>query len=366
MTWNENSEFATLFNASAEVPKLRLKLGERVRGKIIHISKDTVFLALDAKNEAMIALSELTDPEIGQVIEANVSSMDDQIWLSQKGQKTAGPTGTLVEGKVVSVNGGGVEVDIGGQKAFCPISQLDIGFVEDANQFVGKTLSFMITAGSGKQIMLNRKILLQKERAEKTRELLTTLAPGQRLEVPVSKIADFGVFVSLGNGIEGLIPQSELGFGKVAVGDVVLAEVLKIEPDPKRAGQARISLSLKAALPNPFETYASQLVVGSSLEGTVARTESYGAFISLFPGLDGLVHVSELSHKRIKHPDDVVKIGDKVTVRLLEADPVTRRVSLTLKDPSAEPVETASKPASNISHTKSLGTFGDLMIKSSS
>ncbi|MEI6805187.1 MAG: S1 RNA-binding domain-containing protein [Myxococcaceae bacterium] len=365
MTWNENSEFAALFNASSEVPKLRIKIGDKLRGKIIHISKDTVFLALDAKNEAMIALSELVNPEIGQIVEATVDSMDDQIWLTQKGRKTAGPSGSLVEGKVVGVNAGGVEVEISGQKAFCPIAQLDLNYIEDANQFMGKTLSFLITQSTGKQITLNRKVLLQKEKAEKTRELLSTLQVGDRVEVPVSKIADFGVFVDLGGGVEGLIPQSELGFGKVAIGDKLIAQILKIEPDPKRQGQMRISLSLKAALPDPFELYGAQLVTGAQVEGTVARLETYGAFVSLFPGLDGLIHISELSTKRIKHPEEVVKIGDRVTVRIMEADPVTKRVSLSLRDPEAvsEPQET-QKPAPKASASKSLGTFGDLMNKS--
>lgn len=361
MTWNENSEFAALFNASSEVPKLRIKLGDKLRGKIIHISKDTAFLALDAKNEAMIPVSELTNPEVGQMVEGTVESMDDQIWLTTKGRKTAGPSGTLVEGKVVSVNAGGVEVEIGDQKGFCPISQLDLNYIEDANKFLGKTLSFMITQSAGKQITLNRKVLLQKEKSERTRELLATLQIGERVEVPVSKIADFGVFVDLGGGVEGLIPQSELGFGKVAVGDKLVAQIMKIEPDPKRHGQMRISLSLKAALPNPFELYGAQLVTGAQIDGTVARLETYGAFVSLFPGLDGLIHISELSTKRIKHPDEVVKIGDKVTVRILEADPVTKRVSLSLREPDSAPAEETHKPAPKASHGKSLGTLGDLM-----
>ncbi len=365
MTWNENSEFAALFNASSEVPRLRIKIGDKLRGKIIHISKDTAFLALDAKNEAMIPLAELTNPEIGQVIEATVDSMDDQIWLTQKGRKTAGPSGSLVEGKVVGVNAGGVEVDISGQKAFCPIGQLDLNYIENANQFLGKTLSFLITQSTGKQITLNRKVLLQKEKAEKTRELLATLQVGERVEVPVSKIADFGVFVDLGGGVEGLIPQSELGFGRVAVGNKLVAQIMKIEPDPKRHGQMRISLSLKAALPDPFETYGAQLVSGAQIEGTIARLESYGAFVSLFPGLDGLIHISELSTKRIKHPEEIVKMGDHVTVRILEADPVTKRVSLSLREPDSVPEE-APKPTPKAHASKNLGTFGDLMSKSKS
>lgn len=361
MTWNENSEFAALFNASAEVPRLRIKLGDKVRGKIIHLSKDTAFLALDAKNEAMIALSELTDPALGQVIEATVDSMDDQIWVTQKGRKTAGPSGSLVEGKVIGVNAGGVEVDLAGQKAFCPMGQLDINYIEDANQFMGKTLSFLITQSTGKQITLNRKILLQKEKSEKTRELLATLNVGDRVEVPVSKLADFGVFVDLGGGVEGLIPQSELGFGKVAVGDKLVAQILRIEPDPKRHGQMRISLSLKAALPDPFETYGAQLATGAHVEGTIARLENYGAFVSLFPGLDGLIHISELSTKRIKHPEEAVKIGERVTVRILEADPVTKRVSLSLREPDSVSEQEVQKPTPKAAASQNLGTLGDLM-----
>ncbi|MES2504171.1 MAG: S1 RNA-binding domain-containing protein [Myxococcota bacterium] len=364
MTWNENSDFASLLNASEDVQRLELQPGDKVRGKIIHLSKDTAFVALSAKNEAMISLTELTNPEIGQVVEATVASMDDQIWLTKKGSKAAGPSGTLVEGKVVSVNGGGVEVDIAGQKAFCPMGQLDINYIEDPKQFIGQTLSFIVTQSNGKQITLNRKSLMQKERAEKTRELLSKLQVGDKVEVPVSRIADFGVFVNLDSGIEGLIPQSELGFGKLTVGDKVVAQIMKIEPDHKRHGQMRISLSLKAALPNPFETYGASLVTGAQLEGTVARLEQYGAFVSLFPGLDGLIHISEFSAKRIRHPEEVVKVGDKVTVRILEADPVTKRVSLTLREPGSESEQVApEQPSHKPSQVKSLGTLGDLMKK---
>ncbi|MBH1988701.1 MAG: S1 RNA-binding domain-containing protein [Myxococcaceae bacterium] len=359
MTWNEQSPFADLFNASSSVPKMQLRVGERTQGIIIHLSRDTAFLSLDAKNEAMIPISELENPAIGQIIEATVSSFEDQIWLTLKGQKSAGPTGSLVEGKVTAANSGGVEVDLAGQKAFCPIGQLDIGYIEDPSQFIGKTLSFLVSQSSAKRLTLNRKALLLKDRQEKTKELLETLALGQRLELPVSRVADFGVFVDFGHGIEGLVPQSEIGYGKVSVGDRVLAEIIRIEPDPKRPGQARISLSLKAALPNPFEVYGNQLLSGAALVGTVSKIEGYGAFVTLFPGVDGLVHISELSQKRIRHPDEVVKLGDTVAVRILEADSSTKRISLTLKESDAE--NSAGAPMNS---TKSLGTLGDLMIKS--
>jgi small subunit ribosomal protein S1 len=362
MTSHDSSDFAALLEASEQPKRLQLQEGDRVRGRIIHISKDTAFVALDAKHEAMISLGELKSPEIGQVIEANVASCEDQIWLTTKGGKTPGPSGAIVEGKITAVNSGGVEVDVGGQKAFCPIGQLDLAYIEDPKTFLGRTLSFVVAQSTGKQMTLNRKILLQRERAEKTRELLSTLSVGDKVEVPATRVADFGVFVDLGGGFEGLIPQSEVGFGKISVGDRLVAQIMRIEPDTKRAGQMRVSLSLKAALPNPFETHAPELSAGSQITGTVARLESYGAFVSLFPGLDGLIHVSELSNKRIKHPDEVVKIGDQVTVRILDADPVNRRVSLTLKEPGSSSEQPAAPPAQK-SSTKSLGTLGDLMRK---
>lgn len=126
----------------------------------------------------------------------------------------------------------------------------------------------------------------------------------------------------------------------------VLAQPVVQVPD-----DLRISLSLKAALPDPFETYGAQLATGAHVEGTIARLENYGAFVSLFPGLDGLIHISELSTKRIKHPEEAVKIGDRVTVRILEADPVTKRVS----------EQETQKPAPKIAASQNLGTLGDLM-----
>lgn len=355
MTAHDTSDFATLLDTFGTTKRLQLAEGDRVRGKIIHLSKDTAFVALDANHEAMIPLSELKSPEVGQPLEASVASCEDQIWLTLKGSKTPGPSGAIVEGKITAVNSGGVEVDIGGQKGFCPIGQLDLSYIEDPKIYLGRTLSFLVTQSTGKQLSLNRKTLLQRERAEKTRELLATLSVGDKVEVPATRVADFGVFVDLGGGFEGLIPQSEVGFGKITVGDRLVAQIMRIEPDAKRPGQMRVSLSLKAALPNPFETHAAELATGSQITGTVARIEAYGAFVSLFPGLDGLIHVSELSNKRVKHPDEVVKIGDQVTVRILDTDPVNRRVSLTLKEPGIAAEQT--------SVSKNLGTLGDLMRK---
>ncbi|MBL4819007.1 MAG: S1 RNA-binding domain-containing protein [Deltaproteobacteria bacterium] len=358
MKSNERSEFEAFLDATGPVKRLSLEVGDKVSAKIVHLSKDTAFLALDAQNEAMIPLVDLEEPEVGKTIEASVASVGDQIWLTVKGTKNAGDVGSLVEGKVTNARSGGVEVDVGGQRAFCPIGQLDIGYVEDPKEFVGRTLSFIVSQSTAKNLTLNRKSLLQKQRAEKMREILANLKVGDQVDVPVSRTAEFGVFVDLGGGVEGLIPQSELGFGKISVGDKVTAQVMKIEPDYKRPGQMRIVLSLRAAFPDPFETYASQLVPGAQIEGIVARLENYGAFVSLFPGLDGLIHISELSTKRIKHPDQIVKAGDKVNARILDVDPVSKRVALSLKDPDAD---AAGKAIPKMESERSLGSLGDLM-----
>lgn len=352
--WDDSGDFAAMLDEAAPVQKLNIEVGKRVRARVIHISKDNVFFSLGQKHEGAMSLGELIDAhgvstvKVGDYLDVFVVGIDETIHLSKKVGRFAADLGMLedaranqipVEGKITSVNTGGVEVSLAGARAFCPIGQVDINFVEDPSSLIGKTMTFIVKqiSNGGRNIVLSRRALLERERGEKAKERLATLQVGDRVNGVITRVADFGAFADLG-GIDGLIPVSELGFGhgsvqdRVKIGDAVTVDVLRIEPDPKRPGQLRISLSLKAALPDPFEAYSQYLVAGASLEGRVARLETFGAFIELFPGIDGLIHISELSEQRVRHPEEVLKAGEPVTVRVIEFDPTKRRVSLSLRE----------------------------------
>ena len=353
--WDDSGDFGAMLDEEAPVKKLDIEVGSRVKGRLIYMSKETAFFALSLKHEGIMPMAELKGKndevtvKIGDVVSVYVVAIDDAIHLSKKISKLGADLSSLeeaknnnipIEGKIVAVNSGGVEVEMAGIKAFCPIGQVDIHFVEDPSTLVGHTLAFLVKqiSGNGRNVVLNRRSLLEKERKESAKERLASLEVGQQVTGKIVRLADFGAFVDL-NGIDGLIPLSELGFGhntrvedRVSVGDLVTVEVMRIEPDPKREGQMRISLSLKAAMPDPFDTYGQYLVAGASLEGKVARLETFGAFIELFDGIDGLIHISELSEQRVRHPSEVLNVGDPVTVRVLDVDMPKRRISLSLRE----------------------------------
>jgi small subunit ribosomal protein S1 len=363
---NANPDAAEDFGAMLEqfgtVKSLNINVGDKVRGKVFQIGRDTVFCELSPSQEAAIPKEELKDKQgnltvaIGDTLEAYVVSVKDGIELRRRIGKDkidlatleeARESGMPVEGVVTAVNKGGLEIAIAGTRGFCPMGQADIAYVTDPETFVGKTFSFAIRQikENGRNIVLSRRVLLEAEQKELTAKLMQTLAVGQRLEGKVTRVAEFGAFVDLG-GIDGLIPISELSFSRVErteevvkVGDPVTVQVMRIDEDPKRPGRQRISLSLKATLPDPFVLHAQDLAEGAILEGKVAKTEKYGAFVEVFPGVQGLVHVSEISEKRIRHPSDVLALGAPVTVKVLGFDPLQRRVALSIKATSQKPIE---------------------------
>ncbi len=364
---SDNSEdFAAMFAAQGAPKSLRLHVGDKVTAKVIHVGAEDVFCELSPTQEGSIPRLELTDKEgqlsvkRGDTFEAFVVGTTDGVVLSKKLGRDIIDLDTLmeaahtqlpVEGLVTGLNKGGLEVALGGgARGFCPLGQVDLGFIPDAQVFVGKTLQFLVkqVGERGRNVLLSRRALLEIEQQAKAKTLRQTLAVGQRLQGKVTRIAEFGAFVDIG-GMDGLIPISELSHARVAkvedvlaVGDEVAVDVLRIEDDPKRPGQMRIALSLKAAQPDPVVAHGGELSEGAQLAGRVTKLEKYGAFVELFPGVEGLVHVSELSNKRVRHPSDVLKVGEAVTVRVLSFDPSQRRVSLSLKSAAAEAPSGAS------------------------
>ncbi|WNG36613.1 S1 RNA-binding domain-containing protein [Archangium violaceum] len=356
----ESQSFAEMFEAQQKeggVPARRsVRVGEKVTGTIFQLGADTAFVSLsNAKSEAMIELRELKDDEgvlrygVGDTIEAHVIEAGARgILLSRalaKGSANmamlaeARASGMPVEGMVLSVNKGGVEVAIGDVRAFCPISQLDIRFVEKPDQFVGEKLTFRVTEVRDRNVVLSRRSLLEEEQrqlAAKTRE---TLAEGKVVKGKVTGVRDFGAFVDLG-GVEGMIPVSEMSYMRVAhpsdvvkQGDEVEVEILRMEPaqpnsPDKSKHKERITLSMRARQEDPFKTALAEIKEGDRLQGKVVRLQPFGAFVELRPGVDGLVHISALSERRIAHPRDVVQVGETIWVQVEKIDANDKRIGL--------------------------------------
>jgi small subunit ribosomal protein S1 len=241
-----------------------------------------------------------------------------------------------VEGRVAAVNKGGFEVEISGLRAFCPISQMELRYCEKPDEHVGARYQFRIMEikERGKNIVVSRRALLQEEHEKKLQETLAALKPDLELEGQVTKLTEYGAFVDIG-GVEGMVHVSEVSRARIGhpseilqPGQKVRVKILKMEPDKK--GRQKISLSMKALEPDPWDLEIP-FQEGDVISGKVSRLADFGAFVEIIPGLDGLVHRSEISYEKVSHPSRVLNVGDTVQVRVLKIDEPNRKVSLSIK-----------------------------------
>jgi len=346
---DESGDFAALFaesEKSARKPQ-KLRLGQKVHARVAHVGAEIGYLDLGGKGEAIIDLRELRSDkgellvQPGESIDAYVLSLADGTpVMTRSVPKGAGrevlqqalESKVPVEGTVTAQNKGGLEVDLGGLRAFCPASQIDVRFVDDPAQFVGQKLKFRVMEIRGGNAILSRRALLEEERATLAAELRKKLEVGAVLEGTVSSVRDFGAFVDLG-GLEGLVHVSELSHQRVVhaqdvvkPGQTVRVQVLRMEKDEK--GHERIALSLRALEQDPWDAARPQLKEGAKLQGKVVRLQPFGAFVELFPGVDGLVHVSALANRHVQHPREVVKEGEPIWVQVDSVDDAQKRVAL--------------------------------------
>ena len=354
-------DFASMFAAAGTIENKRFRIGDRVKATVVHIGSDSVFFEISKTQQAHAARGDFHDDKtdemtvkVGDVVDAFVVELQNGIILSAKLGRDmidvtmlseAKSSGMPVDGTITGVNKGGFEVELGGNsRGFCPTGQIDIHFVDDPQSMMGKTLLFLVkeVKEGGKNVLLSRRALLEKQRKELAKKLTEKLAVGVVLDGTITRIQPFGAFVDLG-GLDGLIPISELSYGRIGspeevvkLGQLVTVEVTRIEDDPKRPGQQRIGLSLKAQLTDPLIERVADLAPDSTLIGRITRLEAFGAFVELFPGVEGLVHVSEITDRRIRHPEDVLQVGEHVQVRVKEVDLDRRRVSLTMKEQMGE------------------------------
>jgi small subunit ribosomal protein S1 len=346
--------------AEFRMPRSRkLEVGEIIEGKVVMIGDSDVFLDVGSKSEATLDIKEVRDEDdqltvaVGDTLAAYIVATEPEVVLSRalaRGHlnldrlEDAHDMGIPVEGKVTGTNKGGLDVDLGGARAFCPVSQIQLGYCDDPAHYVGQTLEFRVIEFSeeGRRIVVSRRALLEEQREEQASVVMSQLTEGAELEAQVASLQPYGAFVDLGGNIQGLVHISEISHGRVEhpdevlrVGQKVRVKVLRIEPDPKNPKRQKIGLSIKALLGDPWDEAASQLYEGSTVTGRVVRLQPYGAFVELYPGVDGLIHVSELSNQRVRHPSDVVSEGQSVTVTVLKVDHRSHRISLSMLDRGA-------------------------------
>jgi small subunit ribosomal protein S1 len=328
--------------------------GDVVNGKVVRIDKDEVLVDIGYKAEGVIPSNELSirksvDPaeevELGEEIDALVLTKEDaegRLILSKKRARfekawrrieVAADSGEPVEGSVIEVVKGGLILDLG-VRGFLPASLVDIRRVHNLDEFMGQTLECKVIElnRSRNNVVLSRRAVLEEERKEVREQILGRLEPAQVVEGKISNIVDFGAFVDL-DGIDGLIHISELSWSHVnhpsevvAIGDTVRIKVLDIDRD-----RQRISLGLKQTQEDPWQRVISTHRPGDVLEGAVTKVVAFGAFVEILPGVEGLVHISELADHHVENPSEVVEPGTKLNVKILEIDEERRRLSLSIK-----------------------------------
>ena len=370
---DENSEekeqsFAAMLEAYSPGADADMGVGDKVSGKIVSIGRDSVFVDTGTKIDGVVDKSELLDEngEItlaeGDMLELYVVALSDEEIKLSKALSGIGGLNMLkeayekaapVEGKISETCKGGVRVEVLQRKAFCPVSQIDINYVENPSDYVGQTFNFLITTfeENGRNIVLSRRALLAREQEKARKEFYQTLNIGTTMDGTVTRIMPYGAFVQLSLGVEGMVHISEMNWSKSAkpeslvnVADTVRVKVIGIEPDQK-PGLLKISLSMKQLTEDPWNSAGEQFREGDKIQGTVTRCANFGAFVELAPGIEGLVHISEMSYeKRVLKPEDVVTSGETVSVMIKEVDLEKRRLSLSIRDAEGDPwVDIAEK-----------------------
>jgi small subunit ribosomal protein S1 len=340
--------------------------GEVVHGTVVRVDKDEVLVDIGYKSEGVIPVSELSirrsvnpadEVGIGEEIDALVLTKEDaegRLILSKKRARfelawktieQKAETGEAIDGRVIEVVKGGLILDLG-VRGFLPASLVDIRRVQDLDEFLGQTLRCKVIElnRSRNNVVLSRRAVLEDERKEMRQAILDRLQPGDVVEGQISNIVDFGAFVDL-DGMDGLIHISEISWSHVnhpsevlEIGQTVSVKVLDIDRE-----RQRISLGLKQTQSDPWQQVLDQYSEGDVVEGKVTKVVTFGAFVEILPGVEGLVHISELAQHHVENPREVVAQGDQVQAKIIEVDPERRRLSLSLKRVEGEGPTPASE-----------------------
>ncbi|MBN1827927.1 MAG: S1 RNA-binding domain-containing protein [Deltaproteobacteria bacterium] len=380
----EDLSFKDLFDQSLASAD-HFEVGQKIDAAVVAITEEWIFLDLGGKTEGHLDAREFRNDENhltvapGDVIGAYILSAQNNEYLlttkigrdsGHRQMEQAWRNGIPVEGTVDKEIKGGFDVSLsGGIRAFCPYSQIGRTRPTEASGFIGKRLTFIITSysESGRNIVISRRPIIEEEERKRREKLKTELKVGMKIHGTVTAILPFGAFVDIG-GVQGLLPLSELSWDRVeSVGDLCSVDqeidvvIVNLEWEKNR-----ITLSLRSLQPDPWERAADRYTEGARRKGTVTKIQNFGAFVSLEPGIDGLIHISKLGGgNKIFHPREALKIGSIIEVTVEKVDLLNRRISLVpAETASGEQVDDAealrrfTAPSS-----ASFGTLGDLLKK---
>lgn len=358
---SEEASFAELFEAYGEGVNEDVQVGDKIRGEILSIGKDTVFVDTGTKIDGIVDKEELLDDQremsvkVGDNLDLYVVSNSGYeirlsgalsgiggLYMIEEAYHKAVP----VEGKVKSECKGGFQIEIMQRRAFCPISQIDLKYVESPADYVGETHRFLVSQfeENGKNIVVSRRELLKKEQEKEKEKFFGALKIGAQVEGKVSRLMPYGAFVELIPGVDGMIHISEISWSRVDKADDVLrlgesipVKVIGIEPG-KRAGDMKVALSLKQVTGDPWNCVHDKFQIGDKIRGKVTCCVKFGAFVEIDGGIEGLVHISEMSYaKRVLKAEDFVELGETVEVMIKDIDIEKRRISLSMKDAEGDP-----------------------------
>lgn len=337
-----------------QVEVKNFEAGDRVKGQVTKVEEKQVLVDIEgSKLDGIIPISELSSlhvekaedaVSVGDELELEVQKVEEEALILSKRKVDAEKaweelkgkfeSGEVFDAEVKDVVKGGLVVDLG-VRGFVPASLVESHFVEDFSNYKGKTLSFKIVEleKEKNRLILSHRAVVEEEQGKKKQDLLASIQSGQVIEGTVQRITDFGAFVDIG-GVDGLVHISQLSHEHVEKpsdvvqeGQQVQVKVLSVDRDNER-----ISLSIKETLPGPWADIDDKAPKGSTLEGTVKRLVSYGAFVEVFPGVEGLVHISQISHKHIGTPHEVLQEGQTVKVKVLDVNKEDQRLSLSMKE----------------------------------
>jgi small subunit ribosomal protein S1 len=328
----------------------RLEDGSRHPGKVIKVHNANVFISLGGPDEGVVSILQFENPpEAGQPIEVLIRGFNREEGLYDlaiPGEAIAVndwddlQEGAIVEAKVESANTGGVECKVGNVRGFIPISQLAEYRIETAADYIGQKLLCVITEANPRRgnLVLSHRAVLERDKESKRKERMASIQVGDQCEGTVRKVTDFGAFVDIG-GLDGLIHITQLSWEKIKhpsevikEGDTVQVRIEKIDPTT-----GKIGLSYRSAQDNPWNDVEARFPIGAVVKGVVSRLANFGAFVKLSTGIEGLIHISELAHRRVSNVSQILQEGQDVEVKILTVEADAQRIGLSLRATQAKP-----------------------------
>jgi small subunit ribosomal protein S1 len=339
-----------IVGAPAMGSKKEVEPESRHFARVVAVHRDDVFVDFGERNQGVLSLTRFPDPpEAGKVIEVIVVNFDPEEGLYQLTMPGTAQSvqdwsdlreGAVVEARITGENKGGLECEVNNIRGFIPASQVALYRVENFGQFVGERLLCVVTEANQdkRNLVLSRRAVLEREQAEAKEKLMQELAVGQVRQGTVRSIRDFGAFVDLG-GVDGLLHVSQLSWARVkhpsevlTEGQAVTVKIQKIDPQT-----GKLSLAMKELTESPWTNITQKYPARSVVEGTVSKIMEFGAFVQLEPGVEGLVHISELAHQRVWRTSDIVSEGQTVEAMIMSVDEEKQRISLSMKAAQAKP-----------------------------